>query len=50
MEAISLLLEASEVQDCGEFVLDYASRVGAKPLADPSNQDIEGILFPINKN
>lgn len=41
MEALSLLLEASAAQDCGEYV-DYASRVGAKLLPEPAQSDLEG--------
>lgn len=41
MEALSLLLEASAAQDCGEFV-DYASRVGAKLLPEHAQSDLDG--------
>lgn len=42
MEALSLLLEASAAQDCGEFV-DYASRVGAKLLPEHAQSDLDAV-------
>lgn len=46
MEAISLLLEASAAQENDEYVVDYASRIGAKLLpVEPvnNNTDIDGM-------
>lgn len=46
MEAISLLLEVSQAQENDDYVVDYAARMGAKPLVSPNNTaDIEGLPF-----
>lgn len=49
MEAISLLLEVSQAQENDDYVVDYAARMGAKPLVSPNNTaDIEAVDAILN--